>query len=126
MTENDESRLFPGIVKGSLFFISIITLASVIVSGRDMALGILAGGVTATVNFVWQRSVLQRILGLTIEKPQTYLLVRYVLRLAVTALFLYLLIRFTTVSVFGLLIGLSAIVINITVLSIYFAIRKGD
>lgn len=126
MTENDESRLFPGIVKGSLFFVSIITLASLIISGRDMALGILTGGLITTVNFIWQRSVLQRILALTIGKPQTYLFVRYVLRLAVTALLIYLLIRFTTVSIFGLLIGLSAIVINITVFSIYFAIRKGD
>ena len=126
MTENDESRLFPAIVRGSLLLVFVGAVAAMPVSGWETALGILAGGAIATANFIWQRSVLQRILGLAVEKPQSYLLVRYILRLAVTALLLYILIRYTVVSIFGLLIGLSAIVINITFLSIYFAVRKGD
>lgn len=126
MTENDESRLFPAIVKGSLLLVSALTVVSFFAFGSDAALGILAGGAIATVNFIWQRSVLQRILSLAVGKPQAYLLVRYVLRLAVTAFILYALIKFTTVSIFGLLIGLSAIVLNITFFSIYFAVRKGE
>lgn len=86
----------------SLFFVS-----------WKFSLGILIGGFISIVNFHWLgrslRSVFQNPGG-NVKGP---VMVKYYIRLAATGVVLYLLISADTVSVIGLLIGLSVVVINI-------------
>lgn len=83
------------------------------------------GGVLATANFLWMKRGVAAALQLQPRNASRFAVLRYLLRLAVMAVFLYLLIVRLGVDIFGLLIGLSVLVLNITVFSIYLSTRKG-
>ena len=51
-------------------------------------------------------------------------LVKYYIRLAITAVILYFLIAYKTVDVIGLLIGLSVVVINMIIMVIFSLTKK--
>jgi lipid-A-disaccharide synthase-like uncharacterized protein len=53
-------------------------------------------------------------------------MVKYYIRLAITAIVLYFLIAYDTVNVIGLLIGLSVVVINIAVTLITALAKKNS
>lgn len=124
-TAINEDNLFAVIVKGSLALLAVLSVAGFALFSVRTGMGILAGGVIAVVNFAWLRNVLQRILGLMPAKPNLYAQVRFVARIAVTGLILYVIITSGWFSLAGLLVGLSVIVVNIIALSIYGALRTG-
>jgi hypothetical protein len=121
----NEDNLFAVIIKGSLGLMVILTLAGWALFSLQVGLGAAAGGCIAIVNFFWIRNVLQRILGHLPANATTYAQLRFVARLSVTAILLYFIITSGWFSLAGLLIGLSVIVINIIVLSLYSALRAG-
>jgi hypothetical protein len=125
MTRINEDNLFPVIIKGSLALTAILTVAGFALFSAKTGLGILAGGIIAMVNFAWMRNVLQRILGLLPAKPNLYSQMRFIARITVTGVVLYLLITSGWFSLIGLLVGLSVIVANIIALSLYCALRTG-
>ena len=125
MARINEDNLFPVIIKGSLALTAVLTVAGFAFVSAKMGLGLLAGGIIAMVNFAWMRNVLQRILGLLPSKPNLYAQMRFIARIAVTGLTLYLLIISGWFSLIGLLVGLSVIVANIIALSLYCALRTG-
>jgi len=125
MTAIREENLLAVIVKGSLLLLLIFTLVGFIVFSTQTGLGILTGGSIAIINFIWMRSVIQRILGAPPAKPQLYSQIRFIARLGVTGCVLYFVITSGLVSLAGLLIGLSIIVFNIIILSLYCALRTG-
>jgi len=124
-TAINEDNLFAVIIKGSLALLAVLSAAGFILFSVRAGLGVLAGGVIAIVNFAWLRNVLQRILGLMPAKPNLYAQLRFVVRIAVTGLVLYVIITSGWFSLAGLLAGLSVIVANIIALSIYGALRTG-
>lgn len=125
MTRITEDNLFSVIIKGSLALLAVLAIGGFTLFSVETGLGVLAGGVIAIVNFIWLRNVLQRILGLLTASPTQYALMRFVARLTVTALVLYVVITSGWFSLAGLLVGLSVIVANIIALSIYGALRTG-
>lgn len=125
MAPINEDNLFGVIIKGSLGLLLLLTVAGCLLFSNKTGLGVLAGGIIAIVNFLWMRNVLQRILGLMPAKPNLYAQIRFLLRIGITGLCLYLLIISGWFSLAGLLVGLSVIVANITALSIYGALRAG-
>lgn len=125
MTAINEDNLFATIIKGSLTLLAILTIAGFGFFSTKIGLGILAGGLIAVVNFIWMRSVLQRILGLLPAKPSLYAQMRFIARITVTGFVLYALITSGWFSLAGLLVGLSVIVANIIALSLYCALRTG-
>lgn len=125
MTRVNEDNLCAVIIKGSLALLALLGIGGFALFSVEAGLGVLAGGIIAIVNFIWLRNVLQRILGLLPAKPMQYALLRFVARLSVTALVLYLVITSGWFSLAGLLVGLSVIVANIIALSIYGALRTG-
>ena len=125
MTAIDEENLFAVIIKGSISLLLILTLIGFAFFSMQTGLGLLAGGIIAIVNFIWMRNVLQRILGLLPAKPQLYSQVRFIARISITGVILFFIITSGFVSLAGLLVGLSVIVVNIIALSLYCALRTG-
>ncbi|MBI5483720.1 MAG: ATP synthase subunit I [Deltaproteobacteria bacterium] len=125
MAAINEDNLFGVIIKGSLGLLAALTVAGCAFFSTRTGLGILAGGFVAIINFLWMRNVLQRILGLLPARPGLYAQLRFIARISITGLFIYLLIISGWFSLAGLMVGLSVIVANIIALSIYGALRAG-
>ncbi len=93
--------------------LAIIFIPSLIFASFKFALGVLLGGFISIVNFYW----MQRSLWGIFEKPagniRGAVIFKYFIRLALSAVVLYFLISAGTVSVIGLIIGLSVVVISI-------------
>lgn len=125
MAAINEDNLFAVIIKGSLGLLAVLTAGGLALFSGKVALGVLAGGIIAIVNFLWMRNVLQRILGLLPANAQRYALMRYIARMTVTGCALYYVLTSGRFSLAGVLTGLSIIVINILFLSLYRALRTG-
>jgi hypothetical protein len=125
MAAINEDNLFAVIIKGSLGLLVVLTIGSLALFSGKAALGVLAGGIIAIVNFLWMRNVLQRILGLLPVNAQRYALMRYIARMTVTGCALYFILTSGWFSLAGVLMGLSIIVANIFALSLYRALSTG-
>jgi len=125
MAAISEDNLFAVIIKGSLGLLAVLTIGSFGLFSGKAALGILAGGMIAIVNFLWMRNALQRILLQLPANAQRYAMIRYIGRMTVTGCALYFVLTSGWFSLAGVLTGLSIIVINIFALSLYRALRTG-
>jgi len=125
MATINEDNLFAIIIKGSLGLLAVLTVGGLALFSGKVALGVLAGGSIAIVNFLWMRNVLQRILGLLPTNANRYALMRYIARMTVTGCALYFVLTSGRFSLAGVLTGLSIIVVNILALSLYRALRTG-
>ncbi len=96
----------------------------VIVSGI-FAGSVAVGGCLALLNFLWLRSALLKILQMPAEKAFQAANIRFILRLAALAFILWLLIVKTGLNIFGLLVGLSVLVISIVLMSFYKLLHSG-
>jgi hypothetical protein len=93
----------------------VIFIPAIIFTPFKFALGILLGGFISILNFHWMERGLQGIFQRKNSNVKGPLLIKYYMRLAITAVILYFLIAYQTVNVIGLLIGLSVVVINIII-----------
>ena len=125
MAAINEDNLFATIIKGSSGLLLVLTLASLVVFTGKTALGVLAGGSIAIVNFLWMRNALQRILGLLPVNAHRYALMRFIGRMSVTGCALYFVLTSEWFSLAGVLTGLSIIVVSIVTLSLYRALSTG-
>ena len=125
MTAINEDNIFAVIIRGSFVLLALLTIGSLLLFSGKAALGVLAGGIIAIVNFFWMRNVLQRVLGLMPQNPQRYALMRYIVRMTVVGFALYFVLTSGRFSLAGVLVGLSIIVINILALSLYRALSTG-
>lgn len=94
---------------------SLLLLGSVFASA-NFALGILAGGLISILNFYGLCHGLQKSFG-RIEANQSpgkaSLILKYLLRLGITGVILYVILVKTAADVFGLVIGLSTVIVSI-------------
>ena len=121
----NEGNIFPALVAGSLLLSVLLGVVTCLAVSIRFGISLFAGGVLATANFLWLRRGLEAALRLLPANASRYAVLRYLLRLAVMALLLYILIVRLHADVFGLLLGLSVLVLNITAFSIYLSTRKG-
>jgi len=77
------------------------------------------------VNFYWLLGAMKRVLEMPAARAGTFAQIRRILRLAVIGIILYLLIAKAAINIAGLLLGLSVLAINITLLAIYKMTLKG-
>ena len=122
----NENNIFTVLTAGSLALLALLAVVGFLFGSVRFALSVLAGGVLAIANFYWLRSILVRAFRLTPEQAPRFALFRYVVRLAVLAAVVFVLIVTCRADVFGLLLGLSVLVINIMALSFYMMSAKGD
>ena len=121
----NEDNIFPRLIVGSLLMSAVLGAASALLVSPGFGVSLLAGGLLATANFIWLRRGLEAALRLTPGIASRFATLRFLLRLAIMALLLYVLIVVLKADIFGLLLGLSVLVVNITVFSIYLSTRKG-
>ena len=93
--------------------LAILFIASWIFTPFEFYLGVLLGGFISILNFHWMERGLRGIFTTTAGNAKSSVLIKYYIRLVLTAIVLYFLIANGTVHVIGLLIGLSVVVINI-------------
>ena len=98
--------------------LGIILVPALFFAPIKFSLGILLGGFISILNFYWMEKGLQGLFLKTGGNVKGPVLIKYYIRLAMTAVVLYFLIAYETVNVIGLLIGLSVVVINIIIYAI--------
>jgi hypothetical protein len=101
----------------------IILIPSLFFAPYKFSLGIVLGGFICILNFHWMEKGLRGLFQKTgnVKGP---VLIKYYIRLVITGVVLFFLIRFETVNVIGLLIGLSVVVINIMITMIFALTKK--
>ena len=104
--------------------LAILFIPALIFAPFKFALGILLGGFISILNFYWMERGLRGIFTNTAGNVKGGVLVKYYIRLVLTAIVLYFLIANGTVHAIGLLIGLSVVVINIIVTLITTMAKK--
>ena len=119
MTALHEDNLFAVIMKVSLGLLAIFAVLALIFFSPKTALGVLAGGGIAVVNFFWMRTTLQRILGVLPSNPGRHGFLRYIGRITVTGFAIYFVLTSGLFSLSGILTGLSVIAVTIIILSLY-------
>jgi len=98
--------------------LTVIFIPAIIFTPFEFALGVLLGGFVSILNFHWMGLGLQSIFQKTSGNVKRPYLIKYYIRLGITAVVLYFLIAYGTVDVIGLLIGLSVVLINIIIFAI--------
>jgi hypothetical protein len=121
-----EGNIITVLTVGSLSLLLVLVVSGLIFATPRFAASTLAGGLLAIANFYWLRSVLVRSLRLQVQEAPRFALFRFLARLFVMAVAVYLLLVICKADVFGLLLGLSVLVFNIMSLSFYMISAKGD
>jgi len=75
-------------------------------------LGMVLGGFISIVNFHWLDRDLRKVFSRLSERSGSFVMVKYFIRITVTAVVLYFIISADIVDIIGLLIGLSTVVIT--------------
>lgn len=121
-----ESNILSIVYRISWLILAVMTIGSLIFASGEFAISVALGGLIALGNNFWLRSILERMLIQQPSNPKTYAIVRYILRLTITAIILLLLMK-VGINIFGLLTGLSILVISITAVSVYLSLSdKGE
>lgn len=121
----NENNIFAVLNAGSWALLIILTLAGAAFGSLRFAGSVLAGGVLAIANYHWLHSIIKRALDMPAKGASRFAQVRYLLRLAIMGGIIYLFIVRFGADIFGLLLGLSVLVLNIAALSIYMMTLKG-
>ena len=104
--------------------LSVLVAGSLFLRSTRFSLGILLGGLISIVNFHWLYRNLLSVFQKHLNRARAALMLRYYLRLAVTAIALYWIISRNLVDVIGLVIGLSVVVLNIVLTTLLALSRK--
>ena len=98
-----------------LVLVSLLLLGSLFAS-VNFALGILAGGLISILNFYGLCRGLKTSFGeIAANKSpgKAALIIKYLLRLTVTGVVLYVILAKTNIDIFGLIIGLATVIVSI-------------
>ena len=90
----------------------ILTFSFLFLSGR-FALGVLLGGLVSIVNFYWLSRDLKGVLLRHADRAKPFMMMKYYIRFIVTGVVLFVVITRAPVDIFGLVLGLSVVVINV-------------
>lgn len=104
--------------------LAALLMGSLLVYSSRFSLGILCGGLISVINFHWLYRNLLSVFDKSLSRVKAALLVRFYVRLVVTAVILFLVISGDHVDVIGLVVGLSTVVVNIILTTILTLSRK--
>jgi hypothetical protein len=109
----------------SISLLLILVFVALFFCSYSFTAGIAIGGIIAIINCRWMYSILKRAMQLPSEQGVRYAQMRYYSRFAIIAVVLAILIIYTNVNVFGLLVGLSVLVLAIFGVTAYMATSNG-
>ncbi len=92
--------------------LGLLLLGSTVLQSFHFSLGVLLGGLISIVNFYWLHQNLRDTFQRLMDGSKSSILLKYCVRLVVTAVILYLIIAYRVADVLGLLLGLSIVIIN--------------
>jgi len=121
----DENNIFIIIFIGASLLLLVLAVFGLLLVSRSFAAGVIAGGVLATANCHWLYRILGRAMRLPSDRAVRFVQLRYLLRIAILAVIVSLLILYIKVNIFGLVLGLSVPVITIIALTVYMAMFNG-
>jgi ATP synthase I chain len=121
--------LNPKIMKtASWIVLSVLTVAGWLWLGREFAGGILAGGLVAVLNFHLMAYILDSTLNrqwasrehwqIVGRQAAVFMALKYIARFTVLAIIIFFLVKTGWVNIFGLLVGLSTVMLTLIVLAI--------
>lgn len=121
----NEDNIVQCVMIGGLALSVLLALVTALLVSPKFGISVFAGGMLAIANFLRMRRGLEALLRTQPANASRFAVVKFLLRLAVMAVLLYVLIVLLHADIIGVLVGLSVIVINIFVFSIYLSTRKG-
>ncbi|MCX7634363.1 MAG: ATP synthase subunit I [Syntrophales bacterium] len=106
-----------------LFFAGITVISAVLCSFR-FTVGVVLGGLISIVNYYWLNHDLRQVFKSLNSHAQARIMFKYYLRFGVTAVVLYFIISGGIADIFGLLIGLSVVIVNMVLTAIMALTKK--
>jgi hypothetical protein len=104
--------------------LAVLVVGSSLFGTFRFSLGILCGGLISVINFHWLYHNLLGVFANHLARAKTAIMIRYYIRLVVTALVLFWVISGEHVDVIGLVIGLSVVFMNIVLTTILVLSKK--
>jgi hypothetical protein len=120
-----ENNIVTVLSTANWLLVAVMGGLSLVFGSRNFGAGVLAGGLIAVANCYWLNFTLRRAMQLPVGKAVRFTQIRYLLRLALIALAVSVLIIYVKINVIGLLLGLSVLVINILGVTVYISTGKG-
>ncbi|HPX61706.1 MAG TPA: ATP synthase subunit I [Deltaproteobacteria bacterium] len=121
----NKENLYAFTLISSILFTAVLAIGSTFLYSARLGISILAGGSIAVMNFLWMRHMLNRIIFGAPTAPVRYAQLRFIMRLTVTAILLYLAITSGYFLITGLLAGLSSVIITIMGFSLFLSAHSG-
>jgi len=121
----NENNIFTVLTAGSSVLLAVLTVITLLFVSLSFAAGVAAGGIVAIANCHWLYSILQRAMSLPARQAVRFAQLRYFLRLGIIAVVVSLLILYGKINLFGLLLGLSVVVVTIIIMAVYMAALNG-
>jgi len=104
--------------------LAAVSTVSYILLPLNFTLGVLAGGMISITNFYGLTRSLKKAFSNVSGRTKSFLMIRYYMRFILTGVVIYFLLTRTEISVFGLLIGLSLVVVNVVGSTLYELSKK--
>ena len=93
-----------------------MTAAGGLLVSPSFAKGLFIGGLIAHISFILLKKDITRVLSGPLNAAKGRFLIKYYIRLTVLALILFFLVRYRSIHLVGLLVGLSTVVISIGIM----------
>jgi ATP synthase I chain len=113
--------------------LGVLVVAGYLWFGREFALGVLVGGLVVVINFHLLHQALRGTLGQLAHNPQegagqakAWFAARQMLRFFALLAIIFLLVRQGWVNIFGLLVGLSTVVVTLMLAALHETIKLKD
>lgn len=110
-----QQRILDFVTRANWFLFVVVSLLALINLPVDFALGVISGGLIVTINFHLLSRTLKK--SFTPKKLSTHnvVLAKYYIRFIISGLIIFVLMSNHIVDPLGLIIGLSVVVVSITV-----------
>ncbi len=125
MNPTEKDPLQKKLERRNWIWLTALLILSLIFMPANFTTGILLGGLISIANYYWLYLSLRKAFRQISDRSKTVVMVKYYIRFALTGVVLYFILTKTPADVFGLLLGLSVVVINI-VSSAILEMSKGN
>jgi len=105
---------------------AVLTLVSALLASARFTLGVGLGGAISIVNYYWLNHDLRKVFRSLNDRARGRIMLKYYIRFAVTAVVLYFIISREIADIFGLLIGLSLVIVNMVLTAVMTLTKKNS